>query len=112
MCCITPIWTNINNIYIFLYIFIYIYIYIYTMNIYIKIYIYIYGIFTYLHLMVVPVKFSFWFNFNINLQTSVKLTADKMQYLLTKKEPEGAYNTDLHELQKKMSLKLPYDCGK
>ena len=35
-----------------------------------------------------------------------------MQYLLTKKEPEGAYNTDLHELQKKMSLKLPYDCGK
>ena len=34
-----------------------------------------------------------------------------MQNLLTKQEPEGAYNTDLHELQK-LSLKLPYDWGK
>ena len=47
--------------------------------------------------MVVPVKFSFWFNSYINSQTSVELTADKMQNLLTKQEPEGAYNTDLHE---------------
>ena len=57
--------------------------------------------------MVVPVKFSFWFNYYINSQTSVELTADKMQNLLTKQELEGAYNTDLHELQKKLSLK-PY----
>ena len=35
-----------------------------------------------------------------------------MQNLLTKQEPEGVYNTDLHELQKKMSLNLPYDWGK
>ena len=35
-----------------------------------------------------------------------------MQKLPTKQEPEGAYNTDLHELQKKLSLKLPYDWGK
>ena len=46
--------------------------------------------------MVVPVKFSFWFD----SQTSAELTADKMQNLLTKQEPEGASNTDLHELQK------------
>ena len=46
--------------------------------------------------MVVPVKFSFWFD----SQTSAELTADKMQNLLTKQEPEGARNTDLHELQK------------
>ena len=48
----------------------------------------------YWHLMVVPVKFY------INSQTSVELTADKMQNLLTKQEPEGAYYTDLHELKK------------
>ena len=35
----------------------------------------------------------------MNSQTSVEFTADKMQHLLTKQEPEGAYNTDLHELQ-------------
>ena len=50
--------------------------------------------------MVVPVKFSFWFNSYINSQTSVEITADKIQNLLTKQEPKGAYNTDLHELQK------------
>ena len=33
----------------------------------------------YWHLMVVPVKCSFWFSSYINSQTSVKLTADKMQ---------------------------------
>ena len=54
----------------------------------------------YWHLMVVPVKFSFLFNSYINSQTSVELTADKMQNLLTKQEPEGAYYTDLHELKK------------
>ena len=50
--------------------------------------------------MVVPVKFSFWFNSYINSQTWVKLTSDKIQNLLTKQEPEDAYNTDLHESQK------------
>ena len=40
-------------------------------------------------------------------QTSVELTADKMQNLLTKQEPKGAYDTDLLDLQKKLSLKLP-----
>ena len=45
-------------------------------------------------------KISFWFNSYINPQTSVELTADKSQNLLTKQEPEGAYNTDLYELQK------------
>ena len=40
----------------------------------------------------------------ISSQKSVELTADKMQNLLTKQEPEGAGNTDLHELQKKLSL--------
>ena len=35
-----------------------------------------------------------------------------MQNLLTKQEPEGAYNTDFHELQKKLSLEQPYDWGK
>ena len=35
-----------------------------------------------------------------------------MQNLLTKQKPEGACNTDFHELQKKLSLKLPYDWGK
>ena len=66
----------------------------------------------YWHIMVVPVKFSFLFNSYTNSQTSVGLTADKMQNLLTKQEPEGAYNTDLHELQNKLSLKLPYDWDK
>ena len=37
------------------------------------------------------------FNSHINSQTSVELIANKMQNLLTKQEPEGAYNTDLHE---------------
>ena len=32
-----------------------------------------------------------------------------MQNLLTKQGPEGAYNIDLHELQKNLSLKLPSD---
>ena len=54
----------------------------------------------YWNIMVVPVKFSFWFNSYINSQTSVEITADKIQNLLTKQEPKGAYNTDLHELQK------------
>ena len=62
--------------------------------------------------MGVPVKCSFWLNSYINSQISVELTANKMQKLPTKQEPEGAYNTDLHELQKKLSLKLPYDWGK
>ena len=47
--------------------------------------------------MVVPVTFSFWFKSYINLQTPFELTADKMQNLLTKQEPEDAYNTDFHE---------------
>ena len=54
--------------------------------------------------MVVSVKFSFWFNSDINSQTSVELTADKMQNLLTKQESKEAYNTDLHELQKNCHL--------
>ena len=33
----------------------------------------------------------------MNSQTSVELTADKMQNLLTKQEPESASNTDLHD---------------
>ena len=35
-----------------------------------------------------------------------------MQNLRTKEEREGAFNIDLHELQKKLSLKLTYDWGK
>ena len=35
-----------------------------------------------------------------------------MQNLLTKQEQEGAYNRKLHELTKKLSLKLPIDWGK
>ena len=58
----------------------------------------------YCPLMAVPVKFSFWLNSHINSQTSVALTADKMQNLLTKQEPEDTYNTDLHELQKSCHL--------
>ena len=34
-----------------------------------------------------------------NSQTSVEFTADKMQDLQTKQESEGAYDTNLHELQ-------------
>ena len=49
-------------------------------------------------------KISFWLNSYINSQTSVELTADKMQSLLTKQGPEGVYNTDLHELQKNFQL--------
>ena len=63
----------------------------------------------YWHIIVVLVKFSFWFNSYINSQTSVELTADKIQNLLTKQELEGASITDMHELQKKLLLKLPYD---
>ena len=40
--------------------------------------------------MVVLVKFSFWFDCYINSKTSVEFTADKMQNLPTKQEPEGA----------------------
>ena len=54
--------------------------------------------------MVVPAKFSFWCNSYINSQTSVGLTADKRQKLLTKQEPEGAYDTGLHELQNNYHL--------
>ena len=39
----------------------------------------------------------------MNSERSFKRTADKMQNLLTKQEPEGAYNTDLHELQKSVT---------
>ena len=46
------------------------------------------------HIMGVPVKVSFWCNSYINSQISVELTANKMQNLLTKQEPEGAYNID------------------
>ena len=49
-------------------------------------------------------KIFFLINSYINSQTSVELLADKMQNLLTKKEPEGAYKTDLHELQKNCHL--------
>ena len=59
--------------------------------------------------MVYSSKKDFWFNYYINSQASVELTVNKIT-LLTKQETEDAYNTDLHELQKK--LKLPYDCGK
>ena len=52
--------------------------------------------------MVAPVKFSSCFNSYINSQTSVELAADKMQNLLTKQEPEGAYDTNFRELQKKI----------
>ena len=48
----------------------------------------------YWHIMGVPVKVSFWCNSYINSQWSVELTANKMQNLLTKQEPEGAYNID------------------
>ena len=54
--------------------------------------------------MVILVKFSFWFNSYIHSLTSVELTADNMQNLLTKQEPEGAYNTDLNELPKNCHL--------
>ena len=54
--------------------------------------------------MVVPVKCSFWLNSYINSQSSTELTAEKMQHLLTEQEPEGAYNTDLHEWQKNCHL--------
>ena len=54
--------------------------------------------------MVVPAKFSSWYNSYINSQTSVGLTADKRQKLLTKSEPGGAYDTGLHELQNNCHL--------
>ena len=38
----------------------------------------------------------------VNSLTSVEFTAVKMQNLPTKQEPEGAYNTDLYELQKQI----------
>ena len=49
----------------------------------------------YWYIVVVLVKLSFWFNSYIISQTSVELTADKMQNLLTKQKLEGVYNTDL-----------------
>ena len=48
----------------------------------------------YWHLMVVPVKCSFWFSSYINSQTSVELTADKMQSLLTNQEPNFFLKND------------------
>ena len=48
-------------------------------------------------------KILFLIKSYINSQTSVEL-ADKMQNLLIKQETEGAYNTDLHELQKNCHL--------
>ena len=41
---------------------------------------------------------------SMNIYIHIELTADKMQNLLTKQEPEGAYSTDLHELQKNCHL--------
>ena len=38
----------------------------------------------------------------MNSERSFKRTADKMQNLLTKQEPEGAYDTNFRELQKKI----------
>ena len=38
----------------------------------------------------------------INSQTSLEITADKMQSLLTKQEPDGVYDRDLHDLQKRI----------
>ena len=55
----------------------------------------------YWHIMVVLV--SFYIKSLYNSQTSVELTANKMQNLLTKQEPKGAYNIDLHELQKNVN---------
>ena len=66
----------------------------------------------YWYIVVAPVKFSSWFSSHINSKTSTELTADNMQTLLTKQEPEDVYNADLYELQKKLSLKLPCDWGK
>ena len=40
----------------------------------------------------------------MNSQTSAELTANKLQNLITKQGPGGAYNTDLHELQKNCHL--------
>ena len=77
-----------NNIYIYVYIYIYIYIYI-------LIYIYIY-----LAYNGSSSKISFLIF--VNSLTSVEFTAVKMQNLPTKQEPEGAYNTDLYELQKQI----------
>ena len=51
------------------------------------------------HIMVVLGKLSY-----INSETSVELTANKMQNLLTRQEPESAYNTDVHELQNNCHL--------
>ena len=42
--------------------------------------------------MVVPLKFSFRFTSYKNSQTSVELTTDKIQNLLTKQEPEEGCN--------------------
>ena len=55
----------------------------------------------YWHIMVVLV--NFYIKSLYNLQTSVELTANKMENLLTKQEPKGAYNIDLHELQKNVN---------
>ena len=67
-------YTNMNNIYIYIYIYTYIYIYI---CIYIYVYIYI---------------------------ICICNTYIECIYLVTKQEPEGEYNTDLHELQKNCHL--------
>ena len=42
--------------------------------------------------------------FALTLCLSHQLTANKMQNLLTTQQPEGTHNTDLHELQKNISL--------
>ena len=55
----------------------------------------------YWHIMVVLV--NFYIKSLYNSQTSVELTANKMENLLTKQEPKGAYNIDLHELQKNIN---------
>ena len=55
----------------------------------------------YWHIMVVLV--NFYIKSLYNSQTSVELTANKMQNLLTKQEPKDAYNIDLHELQRNVN---------
>ena len=57
----------------------------------------------YWHMVVVLVNFYTKSLYIYNSQTSVELTANKMQNLLTKQEPEGVYNIDLHELQKNVN---------
>ena len=54
-------------------------------------------------MVVVLVNFYIKSLYIYNSQTSVELTANRMQNLLTKQEPEGVYNIDLHELQKNVN---------